>query len=78
MCICDGAKTSYTHKICTALMSGLQMFDMVDKGYVVKSKDGIMTGNALSAIKIFKKISNENLIALNDSIIEAITKIGKQ
>ena len=78
ICICDGAKMSCTHKICSALISGLQILDMVDKGYTIRSKDGIMTGHALSTIKIFKKISNENLTTLNDSIIEAIALIDKQ
>ena len=77
MCICDGAKMSFTHKICSALLSGLKMLDMVDIGYAVKPKDGIITNYALSTIKVFKKISNDNLTTLNDSIIESIHKIDK-
>lgn len=78
LCICDGAKSSCTHKICTALISGLRIFDMVDKGYSVKPRDGIIANSALSTIKIFKKISNENITTLNNSIIESIIKIDKQ
>lgn len=78
LCVCDGAKSSCAHKICSALISGLRIFDMVDKGYSVKPRDGIIASSALSTIKIFKKISNENLTTLNNSIIDSIIKIDKQ
>ncbi len=78
LCVCDGAKSSCTHKISTALICGLRIFDMVDKGYCVKPRDGIIASSALSTIKIFKKISNDNLTTLNNSIIESIIKIDKQ
>ncbi len=78
LCVCDGAKSSCTHKICTALISGLRVFDMADKGYSIKLGDGIIAGSALSTIRVFKKISNENLTTLNNSIIDSIIKIDKQ
>ena len=77
MTICDGAKMSCTHKVCTALESGLRIMDMVDKGYCVKAKDGIIANNALKTIKIFKKISDENRDGLNNSIVESIIQIDK-
>ena len=76
--ICDGAKMSCTHKVCFALKSGLLMLDMIDKGYYVKPKDGIITGNAFGTIKIFNKLSKDNINTLNNSIIESIFKIDEQ
>ena len=76
--ICDGAKMSCTHKVCFALKSGMLMLDMIDKGYYVKPKDGIITGNAFGTIKIFNKLSKDNLDTLNNSIVESIFKIDEQ
>ena len=76
--ICDGAKMSCTHKVCFALKSGLLMLDMIKKGYYVKPKDGIITGNAFGTIKIFNKLSKDNIDTLNNSIVESIFKIDEQ
>lgn len=76
--ICDGAKMSCSHKVIFALKSGLSMIDLIEKGYYVKAKDGIITGNAFGTIKIFKKLSHDAIDTINTSIIESIFKIDEQ
>ena len=76
--VCDGAKMSCTHKVVFALESGLSMIDLVEKGYYVKAKDGIITGNAFGTIKVFKKLSGDIIDTMNNSIIESIFKIDEQ
>ena len=72
--MCDGAKLSCTHKVCTALVSGIHMIELVKKGYAIKPFDGIVAGDINKTLLMYRKMSRENSNKYNLSIVNGMCK----
>ncbi len=76
ICICDGAKSSCTFKVSSALSSGFMIFDMVENNYKITARDGIVGDDPKTIIEVFKTISSENSLKLNNSIVKMLNSIN--
>ncbi len=76
--MCDGAKLSCTHKICTAMLIGLHLIEMCKNNYSVRKLDGVVCGNINNTLKLFKKMSKENSYKYNKSIVNGMNKMSQR
>lgn len=74
--MCDGAKLSCTHKVCTAMISGIHMIELVKNGYAIKPLDGIIAGDINKTLLLFRKMSIENSNKYNLSIVNGMCKLN--
>lgn len=74
--MCDGAKLSCTHKVCTAMISGIHMIELVKNGYAIKPLDGIIAGDINKTLLMFRKMSVENSNKYNLSIVNGMCKLN--
>lgn len=73
--VCDGAKNSCTHKVASALDSGLMVMKLVEKGYYVKPHDGIVCGDPLKTLGTISRLSTCASNTINNSIVDSLKKI---
>ncbi|ASJ88948.1 MAG: putative L-cysteine desulfidase [Candidatus Malacoplasma girerdii] len=76
--ICDGAKMSCTYKVAGALNNGFMALNLVQKGYRVQPRDGIVFEDPEKTLSVYKQISHDNSKNTNNSIVNKLNEINKE